>query len=148
MVAAAGMLATMALLPGVASAWITWSGMDPIIDLGDRGTMSIFVEWPTEMTCDVGSTIDIKVALPKDVKGKVVAESNGSFPCADGSTVKINTVTEVVSRGEDDKAKITARAKDATAKFPLNLVVTVNGDKTRIEGEGNNNRVSGSVDLD
>ena len=147
MLAAAGLLAVTALLPGIASAWVTWDGMDPGIDLGDRGTMSIYVEWPTEMTCDVGSTIDIKVALPKDVKGAVVNESNESFRCADGSRVRIKTDTEIVSRGNSRKAEITAVAKDATAKFPLNVVVTVNGDETTIKGKANNNRVSGSVSL-
>ncbi len=135
----------LAAIPAVASAWVSWDGMDPEIDLGDRGAMSIYVEWPSEMTCDVGSTIDIKVSVPRNVEASVLHESNQTFLCPDGNA-NIKTNTKVVSKGRDDgKAEITAVAKDADEKFPLNLIVTVNGDTTKIEGQKNNNKVSGSV---
>ena len=122
--------------------------MDSVISLGSHSEMFIHVEWPSEMTCDVGPMIQIKISVPRNVAANFLAESNETFRRGDGD-VRIKTNTEVVSKsGGNAKADITAVAKEGDARFPMNLIVTINGDVTKIEGQKkNNNKVSGTVSI-
>ena len=134
-------LALAALLPSMVSAWMSWSGIDPVLKLSTGEKVSIYLEWPTEMTCSIDDDdkIDVEVTLPRNVKAKVLFESSDDFGC-----VRLKTDTDV-EQGEwrADKLKVETRIK-AKKNFPVNVHVTVDGDTTIINGRSNS-KISGTV---
>lgn len=129
--AAAGALA---LVPAMTSAWLSWDGIDPIITSKSH-EISVKVEWPSTYTCGLDGNIDVKVKLPEGFGAVTkVTESEGDFPCADG-TRTIATVTRV-HRGGGDDADIKVAVK-GEGKFPVKVSVNFDGKVTVHDGVSN-----------
>lgn len=113
LVAVAGAVA-LAVIPAVASAWFSWSGVDPIIDLNDGRRINITVRWLPENHCAVGPVIPVRVKLDRKLQPEFVAESTMNFNCPDGThTVRTETMVLEVGHGFADKAEVTAAVESA-----------------------------------
>lgn len=70
-----------------------WSGMDPELRVNGE-KVNVWVEWPTDMTCEVGN-IKVQVLAPLLANVQLVSESSGSFTCPDGTTRRLETHTTI-----------------------------------------------------
>lgn len=130
------LVGVLALAPGVASAWLSWDGIDPIIKSANGHELSVKIEWPKEFTCGVDSNIKVRVKLPAAFDdSEVVSESQDGFPCADG-THTIATTTRILGGGHGDDGEVRVDVK-GQGRFPVTVTVTVDGDVTVQEGVSN-----------
>lgn len=125
---AAGMM--LAAVPAAAMAWMSWDGIDPVIDLPTGHRVNIVVEWPAEYTCAVDTTqpIAISVALPANLAGAtLVSESTGTFPCADGAHA-ITTATRITGdlANNGNVAQLNTLVPSEQG-FPIRLRVSLDG---------------------
>ena len=133
-----------ALLPGVSSAWMSWSGIDPAIDLGNGHTMNVYIGWPSEYTCDAGDLVTVAVSLPQGLDATVTEESADGFACADG-TVVIATDTSLGS-GNQAVALLDVSV-DTDASFPVRVRVSLDGEEVKVLNGHTNGAIKGAVPL-
>lgn len=119
--------AALPLVPGIVMAWFSWSGVDPVINLGNGKAMSITVEMQRYVGCHADRDIDIKVQLPKGYAGaKVVSESSLTYDCNDLPSNTVTTRTRLidVGNGNDNSARLQVDI-NSTESGPVCVVVQV-----------------------
>ena len=137
-----GMLLALWLAPSLASAWVTWDGIDPVIALQGNHKLSVWIEWPSNFTCVVNDTISVNVAVPSKLKAVVESESSTDFGCQ-----VIITQTSLTSRTDKEKRADVAVLLQAKPDFPVRVRISLDGKEVKVlEGESNN-LVAGSVSL-
>src|SRR5262245_45159957 len=129
--------AVAAMLPVAAFAWISWSGIDPVLQLSTGQQVNIWVEWPTEQTCVMDKTIEVEVTTPRNVKAQVLSESTQDFGC------RIITTQTEVDRGLWSSQVLKVEADvDSREDFPVNLRVTIDGEDEQVIRGRSNGRIS------
>ncbi|MCI0438808.1 MAG: hypothetical protein L0177_06710 [Chloroflexi bacterium] len=127
LVAVVALVGTLAAVTGLAQAGGRWSGIDPELRVnGDR--INIWVEWPTEYTCDI-EDMDVLAVVPLLADAELVAESAEKFRCDNGRRVTLQTNTSLV------QASVLVSSVSAVVKsdkvFPVRLKVSMNGGEIR-----------------
>ncbi len=112
---------------GVAHGGGRWSGIDPVLRVnGDR--INIWVEWPTEHTCDI-KDMDVLAVVPLLADAELVAESAERFRCDNGRKITLQTNTSMI------QASVLVSSVSAFVKsdkvFPVRLKVSMNGGEIR-----------------
>ncbi len=126
----------LALVPGIAAGWLSWDGIDPVITSANGHELSVKIEWPGEFTCGVDTNIKVKVKAPANFsQPEVDSESADGFDC-DGETRTISTTTKVQSGGPNEAGELQVNVK-GEGKFPVKVIVTVDGNATVGEGVSN-----------
>lgn len=112
------------LMVSVVHGGILWSGMDPVVQVGDD-TIAVEVFWPSQYDCSVQGPIEVSVQVPEGIAASVVSESTDSFCGSD-----INTLTVIDDDAHDNgkRARVWITAQvDASDRFPVMVEVSRNG---------------------
>jgi hypothetical protein len=67
-------------IPRSASGWVWWTGIDPLVRVGDE-ELSITIKWDPKDTCDIEKAIPVRVRIPQGTEAKLISESKGIFEC-------------------------------------------------------------------
>lgn len=131
-----GIAAAVPLIPGIVGAWFSWSGVDPVVNLGNGDSMSITVEMQRYVACHADKDIDIQVQLPQGYKGaKLASESSFTYFCYDLPSNTLTTRTRLIAvgngngvdnnrSGQDNKARVAVKI-DSTETGPVCVIVAV-----------------------
>jgi len=131
-------------LPSAGSAWMSWSGADPVIELSNGHTLAIMVEVPTENGCDL-TGITVHVQLPEGVSADSIEESSDDLGC--GVVNSTTTVSNVARPGGPrvDHAVVTV-ITHSESSHPIRLLASVDGGKFKQISWGKSNaEVKGGV---
>ncbi|MBM3924899.1 MAG: hypothetical protein FJ320_02775 [SAR202 cluster bacterium] len=144
--AALMMAAVLWALPSTGSAWMSWSGVDPVIELSNGHIVAIRVDVPTENGCDL-TGITVNVTLPEGVSAVSVKESSDDLGC--GVVGSVTTVTNGPKRGKSKvtHVEVTVITHSATT-HATKIMASVDGDKFKQIARGDSNtEVSGRLML-
>ena len=120
----------------VTYAGVSWTGVDPVFKVNGQ-QFNVWIEWPSEFTCNVKSPIAVTVRAPRDASVQFVSESEGNFGCG----VITKTSTEI-DRNGSNKVHISAQV-ESDSSFQVNVKVYVNGELVRTYSGASNDTVSG-----
>jgi hypothetical protein len=129
-------------LPSVGSAWMSWSGVDPVIELDNGHVVAIRLDVPTQNGCDLKS-ISVDVILPEGVAATSVTESSDDLGCG-----VINSVTSISNSSKKNTSgniKVDVIAHSDTS-HPVRVMASVDGGEFKKIARGKSNEVvSGNV---
>lgn len=132
------------MAPGVASAWLSWTGIDPVITLDGGHQVSVRVEWPANFTCTIQGPIEVEVMVPDGLGAGVMVESSSQFPCR-----TLSTQTSISVKGDgggDNEIDIAVKLK-AGPEFPVKVYLFLDGQQVGVVEGSSQGAVSGSVAL-
>ncbi|MFN3973816.1 MAG: hypothetical protein ACK4K2_00845 [Dehalococcoidia bacterium] len=128
------------LVPAIASGWIEWDDVDPLISLRGGHILSVRVEWPRPFTCSIQGPILVEVQAPKGLKALVVEESSGDFPCQTLTTH--TTVSEKRGGGKEVEVRVLVRSN---TDFPVRVPISLDGSLVTAPEGTSNSWVEGEV---
>ncbi len=111
------------LMVSVVHGGILWSGMDPVVQVGDS-TVNVTVYWPAGYECSIKGPIEVNVHVPEGIAASVVSESSDNFQCG-----TIATLTEIDDDAHDNgnRASVWVTAQVAASdRFPVKLEISKN----------------------
>lgn len=137
----------LALSPGLAGAWISWDGADPVIDLGHGHKLAITVNMQRRLGCFLDKPIDVNVKLPKGYNNaRVVSESSYTWVCDPYPANTITTKTKLTSGGNADGASIRVNLQNRQ-DYPWSIDVCYDRDLVGHFDGSSNAPIAGEVPL-
>lgn len=129
------------LTPALVGAWTDWTGIDPVIDV-DGKQVSVYVEWPSEMTDEIEPLIPTTVTVNQGRNAYVVSESSEVI-----DDVLISTKTSLAyapGLGKNVMVAVTV-ASDDDDVFPVRVHLSLDGQVVAIVEGVSNSPVIGTV---
>lgn len=138
------------MLPAMASAWLSWDGIDPLVAVGSH-TVAIRVEWPSEKSCNVGNPVRIEVTVPDKEDARVLPKRVEREAVCGKRLVTVTTLSETRPQSDPDEITVSARINisdgDDDEEFPVRVVLTVDDSREVIFEGDSEHGVKGKVDL-
>lgn len=135
------------IVPTIASAWLSWDGIDPVIALnGGEHNLAIRIDWPSNYTCSIQGPIEVRVSVPNGMPAEVIQESVDSFPCGN----VISTATSVSERRGDRLSDLVGVFVNVNASevFPAKVSISLDGQLVRVLRGSSRSVIAGWVSID
>ena len=132
----------------VAYGGLRWTGIDPAFELSDGTPVNVYIAVPGKNWCNLNSPIPVTITAPVNL-GTQVEESILERTCK-GITDTLTTATTLIVGKHDDqiKVKVYASSNVRRAKFPVEVLIKVDGIELKVCSGRVNDTVKCSVNLD